>query len=190
MSTLEIDVKSPPILDPRFVPAVLWNRAYRRRVDADPESLPLAIALSRPDGTVFVERTRVLPHRGENEALNIRHVERLLKFMLWQKGGSRVLIAGHDGIARAVADLYSPAGRQAFDNDIVGRKMFLDTFRVEPCALQEIPEPRSVTIALGRNLDGCRIGFDLGGSDRKSAAVIDGKQVHSEEVEWSPYFEK
>jgi hypothetical protein len=33
---------------------------------------------------------------------------------------------------------------------------------------------------------GCRIGFDLGGSDRKCAAVIDGKVVHTEEVPWSP----
>jgi len=39
-------------------------------------------------------------------------------------------------------------------------------------------------------LDGCRIGFDLGGSDRKCAAVIDGKVVFSEEVPWNPYFEK
>lgn len=43
---------------------------------------------------------------------------------------------------------------------------------------------------LGGHLDGCRIGFDLGGSDRKCAAVIDGKVVHTEEVEWNPYFEK
>jgi len=32
-------------------------------------------------------------------------------------------------------------------------------------------------------------GFDLGGSDRKCAAVVDGEVVHSEEVEWDPYFE-
>ena len=43
---------------------------------------------------------------------------------------------------------------------------------------------------LGGNFSGCRIGFDLGGSDRKCAAVIDGKAVHSEEVVWDPYFQK
>ena len=45
------------------------------------------------------------------------------------------------------------------------------------------------SIPLGRNLDGCRIGFDLGGSDRKCAALIDGQVVFSEEVAWNPYFE-
>ena len=35
---------------------------------------------------------------------------------------------------------------------------------------------------------GCGQGFDLGGSDRKCAALIDGKVVFSEEVRWDPYF--
>ena len=36
------------------------------------------------------------------------------------------------------------------------------------------------------HLDGCRIGFDAGGSDRKVSAVIDGEPVYSEEVVWYP----
>jgi predicted NBD/HSP70 family sugar kinase len=43
---------------------------------------------------------------------------------------------------------------------------------------------------MGRHLDGCRIGFDIGGSDRKAAALIDGKVVFSEETPWDPYFQK
>jgi predicted NBD/HSP70 family sugar kinase len=39
---------------------------------------------------------------------------------------------------------------------------------------------------LGRHLRGCRIGFDLGASDRKVAAVIDGKVIFSEETVWDP----
>ncbi len=35
-------------------------------------------------------------------------------------------------------------------------------------------------------MEGCRIGFDAGGSDRKVSAVIDGKPVFSEEVVWFP----
>src|SRR5258706_7502535 len=51
------------------------------------------------------------------------------------------------------------------------------------------PERRSVA-SLGRHLNGCRIGFDLGGSDRKAAALIDGEVVFSEEIAWDPYFQK
>ncbi|MCP4404717.1 MAG: ROK family protein, partial [bacterium] len=34
--------------------------------------------------------------------------------------------------------------------------------------------------------DGCRIGFDLGASDYKLAAVIDGEAVFSTEIRWDP----
>jgi predicted NBD/HSP70 family sugar kinase len=50
-----------------------------------------------------------------------------------------------------------------------------------------LPPERVQTKSLGRHFDGCRIGFDLGGSDRKVAAVIDGKVVFSEETVWDPY---
>ena len=42
------------------------------------------------------------------------------------------------------------------------------------------------TSPVGRHLNGCRIGFDAGGSDRKVSAVIDGESVYSEEVVWFP----
>ena len=35
-------------------------------------------------------------------------------------------------------------------------------------------------------MNGCRIGFDAGGSDRKVSAVVDGETVYSEEVVWFP----
>ena len=53
----------------------------------------------------------------------------------------------------------------------------------------ELPDASTAHLSLGRNLEGCRIGFDLGGSDRKCAALIDGKVVFSEEVKWDPYFQ-
>ncbi|OAM90453.1 transcriptional regulator, partial [Termitidicoccus mucosus] len=53
------------------------------------------------------------------------------------------------------------------------------------------PPPASETApGIGGHLEGCRIGFDLGGSDRKVAALIDGRVVYSEEIPWNPYFEK
>jgi predicted NBD/HSP70 family sugar kinase len=52
-----------------------------------------------------------------------------------------------------------------------------------------VPAARESSMSLGRHLEGCRVGFDLGGSDRKCAAVINGRVVFSEEVNWDPYFE-
>jgi predicted NBD/HSP70 family sugar kinase len=186
---LEVEPTHRPVLDPDFVPAVLWNRAYEEWVEADPGSTPLVVAVTRSDGTVFRYETRVLPHEDENIPLNLRYVERIIKLLLWMKGGSGIVIGGHPELARAVSGLYMPGGARSFDCDIVGRRIFLEPMTVTSCNLDIVPEEKITAIPLGGHLDGCRIGFDLGGSDRKCAAVVDGEVVHSEEVEWNPYFE-
>ena len=179
-----------PVLDPGFVPGALWNKAFREACEAESRSEELVLALSRPDGTVFRHPTRVLPHAGERVAANFKYVERMLKFLLWNKGGSRVTIGGAPEIARMIEQAYSPTGRQAFDHETVAGKMFLEPLTVTSCPVAEVPAGRENELSLGRNLDGCRIGFDLGGSDRKSAAVVDGDVVFSEEIAWDPYFQK
>lgn len=186
---LSIEVKSKPVLDPGFTPALLWTRAYESRIADEGGGTPLAIALQRPDGTCFVHPTNVLPHEGDNVALNRKHVERFVKFLLWHQGGNRVIIGGNETIAAMLGSIYGKGGEREFDHDIVGTKMFRTPIAVESCPLADMPAPKEATVSLGRHLDGCRIGFDLGGSDRKCAAVIDGKVVFSEEVEWNPYFE-
>ena len=186
MSTaLPIAPRFVPALDPAFVPASLWNRAYRARV-AETGGRPLAIALERSDGAVSVFHTAVLPHEGDAVALNHRYVERLLKFLLWQKGGWRVTIAGEPRIADSVRAVYSPTGARAFDYEFMGERIYGRPMTVESAAYDAAPAERETAAPLGRHLDGCRIGFDLGASDRKCAAVVDGRVVASEEIAWNP----
>lgn len=184
------DAKVTPVLDPEFVPAILWNRAFEAKVSEDPGAHDVEIALGRMDGTIFRRSVRLLTHTGENAAANIKYVERLIKFMLWGLGGSRIYIAGNDELASTLATFYTEDGRQSFDWEIIGHGMFGEHIRVIPTTLEEMPAENNTAAPLGRHLDGCRIGFDLGGSDRKCAAVIDGEVVFSEEVPWDPYFQE
>jgi predicted NBD/HSP70 family sugar kinase len=186
---LEVQTRHRPALDPGFLPAVLWNRAYQARVRATGASVELGIALVRQDGTTFTHRTRILPPTAAHAALNQKYVERLVKLLLWQKGGCTILVKGCDPVARMLAAAYSEKGLRSFDWDLVGRRMFGRTIEVETVR-GKLPPARETSQPLGRHLDGCRIGFDLGGSDRKCAAVVDGKVVFSDEVVWNPYFEK
>ncbi len=179
-----------PALDPDFLPAALWNRAYRALVARDPAARPLALALVRTDGKASVHHDRLLSAGHPAATETLRYVERLLKFLLWQKGGCQVLVAGADEIAAALAQIYSPAGARAFDHSFMGGKIFGREFSLVACAWDALPSDDDSTLAMGRHLDGCRIGFDLGGSDRKAAALIDGKVVYSEEIAWDPYFQK
>jgi len=186
---LSVAPKLRPVLDPEFLPAALWQRAYRELVARDPGARPFALVLVRPDGSVFRHESRVLAADHPAAALTLTYAERLLKFLLWMKGGPRVLVAGAEEIAAALARSYAPDGVRAFDAGFMGGKIFGRPFSLEAAAWADLPAPAETSVPMGRHLDGCRIGFDLGGSDRKAAALIDGRVVYSEEIAWDPYFQ-
>ncbi|HOK89893.1 MAG TPA: ROK family protein [Candidatus Hydrogenedentes bacterium] len=175
-----------PMLEPEFRPAVLAHRAFLDAVDATGGGEPLALGLERGDGSVSRYETRVFPDRHPKAEANLFFVERLLKFLLWQRGARKVYVGGSAEIARYLAKCYAPGGLRAFDAEFMGRDVYEKEFEVVHCAPAEVPETRETTSSLGRHLDGCRIGFDLGASDRKVSAVIDGEAVYSEEVIWEP----
>src|SRR5947207_13284013 len=108
--TIRILPKWSPTLDPEFVPVSLWNRAYRAAVQDLCGGDPLAIALERSDGSLSVHHTAILPHAGANVAINHRYVERLVKFLLWQKGGWRVTVAGEPRVADYLRGVYCAGG--------------------------------------------------------------------------------
>jgi predicted NBD/HSP70 family sugar kinase len=182
---ISITPKFRPVLDPEFIPACLWNRAYRTATE-ETGAHRLAIALERSDGSVSVFRTAILSHEGAHIPVNHRYVERLLKFLLWQKGGYRVTVAGEPRIADYLRTVYAPGGARAFDHKFMGERIYGRPMIVEDAAFDSVPVEKEIAAPLGRHLDGCRIGFDLGASDRKCAAVVDGKVVFSEEVGWNP----
>jgi predicted NBD/HSP70 family sugar kinase len=184
-AAISISPRFRPVLDPEFLPASLWHRAYRT-VAQTVGSHPLAIALERSDGGVSVFRTAILPHESGNIAINHRYTERLLKYLLWQKGGCRITIAGEPHIAAYLRTVYSPEGARAFDYRFMGERVYGRPMTIESVPYDACPGEHESATPLGRHLNGCRIGFDLGASDRKCAAVIEGKVVFSDEVPWNP----
>ncbi|HYG34693.1 MAG TPA: ROK family protein [Clostridia bacterium] len=176
-----------PVLDPWFRPAVLANRAFRAEVRASGKAVPVGLALEQTDGNVSHFRTEILPADHPHSGGNLTYLERMLKFLLWSRGGFRIHFQGPAALADKLAAHYreTPTGR--FDSNLVGEKIF--DYPIEVVVTEQLPPESHGAAALGRHLDGCRIGFDLGGSDRKVAAVIDGQVVFSEETVWDPYFQ-
>ena len=172
-----------PVLDTGFLPAVLWNRAFEKAAAEGSEVVTVGLFCGNK---VVAKRTlKVLPDVDRS----FHYLERMLKAMLWVIGGNRILFAGPDVLFQCLEKHYSGSAIGRFDSEIIGEKIYDHALRIEKASADDIPEPAQESAALGRHLDGCRIGFDLGGSDRKCAAVIDGKVVFSEEVKWDPYFE-
>ena len=177
--------KVVPALDPAFRPAALAVRAFQDLVRTTAEAIPVRLALEQTDGSVFRFDTHVLPASHPQASANSAHLERFVKFVLWSRGGWRIHIDAPAPLAARLAAHYTDTPTGRFDSDFVGERVFDQPISVVPTS--ELPAERATTRPLGRHLDGCRIGFDLGGSDRKAAAVIDGRVVFSDETEWDPY---
>ena len=175
-----------PVLDPGFRPAVLAVRAFRSLVDGTGSSVPVRIALEQTDGSVFHFETQVLPESHPQASANVAYVERFVKFLLWARGGWRIYVDGPESLAAGLTSHYSQTEAGRFDAHFVGELVF--DHQLEVVRTRDLPPEHSVTKPLGRHLEGCRIGFDLGGSDRKVAAVIDGRVVFSDETVWDPYY--
>lgn len=174
-----------PPLHPTFSPAVLANRALRQAAKDTGDAVELVIALERGGGQISVYRTECFAESSPMAALNLPYAERIVKFLLWQRGGWRVVVGGPKSVGEHIRHVYSPAGARRFDWEFMGG-VYEREFTVEVTSAQDVPSPNEGTVPLGGHLKGCRIGFDLGASDRKVSAVIDGEPVYTEEVNWDP----
>ena len=169
-------------LDPAFEPIYRGLQAFAARAASGPR---IRIALERNDGLVATHDMRILP-QGEDDALSLCMVERMVKSMLWVYGGFRVTIAGSRAVYEGVKEQYRKGGAREFDANFMAHVYEHDFEVCYAATPEEAPERRDASEPIGRHLDGCRIGFDAGGSDRKVSAVVNGESVYSEEVVWFP----
>ena len=174
---IDVPVRHLPSLDPEFIPLGRFNEAFL--ADA---AEPFSVAVERSQGQVAAVHAKIHGTEEYREA-DIYYIDRLIKTLLWMKGGFRVYLSGNEAICDAMKEHYSLHGSRAFDFDYMGN-VFEHPFEV--LRVDAVPEEKSFSKAIGRHLEGCRIGFDAGGSDRKVSAVIDGESVYSEEVVWFP----
>ena len=173
------EMNNTPRLDPGFIPFGVWADAYREGAKQ-----PVSIAVERNGGLISVRSTYIYGTDEMFEA-DYRYIERYVKFLLWSIGGFRVYVCGCSKLAQRLQKAYSPEGDRAFDYDFF-QKLYERPLEILDCALNECPAPNESPVPIGGHTDGCRIGFDAGGSDRKVSAVVDGEVIYSEEVVWHP----
>ena len=176
---VEYQMQHQPKLDPTFIPFGVWREAYLR--DA---SQPIAIAVERSNGQISVHRT-FIHGTAEMAEADYRYVERYVKFLLWSIGGFKVYICGCSDLAKKLQAAYRLGGQREFDFTFV-QQVYEKTLEIVDLPLEQCPAANEQAQPMGGHMDGCRIGFDAGGSDRKVSAVIDGECVYSEEVIWFP----
>ena len=179
-----IEPRLSPPLDQGFRPAVLANHHFQE--DVRLAGVPAVIGLERNGADFSRHEIRLYPEGHPKFAENIAYVERIVKFLLWQRGGHTLYFGGPRQVADSLRRTYSPEGARRFDYAFMGETVYEKGFRFVACAVEEVPPAHEAGKPLGRHWQGHRIGFDLGASDRKVSAVVDGTPVYSEEVIWEP----
>ena len=170
-------------LDPKFQPLSLVCRDMREATKDNGQDIVIAVERNKGYTTTF--KTRIFADGTGHDEENFRFVERIAKSLLWVAGGYKVIIAGSEVVGAKIKEAFTYGGLRDFDVKFM-EKVYEEKFVVELRTLEDAPEDKSSAAPIGRHLDGCRIGFDAGGSDRKVSAVIDGESVYSEEVVWFP----
>lgn len=172
-------------LDPDFSPMVLNNQLFEKFVLESINPQTVSIAIVRSGGQIARVDKKVFHESYQQFEANYRYIERYVKTILWLKGGYKVIYSGPRNIGLKLIDEYSSTGKRAFDADFMSG-IYQQPFTVEIVEEYEVPQSCEKSIPLGRHLDGYRIGFDAGGSDRKVSAVVNGEAIYSEEVVWHP----
>ncbi len=170
-------------LDPQFQPLALVCREMRENTKDCGQDI--VIAVERNKGYTSTYKTRIYKDNTGHDEENFRFVERIAKSLLWVAGGYKIIIAGSEVVGSKIKEAYTVGGLREFDVHFMER-VYEQKFEVVVCALEDAPKDVSAAAPIGRHLDGCRIGFDAGGSDRKVSAVVNGETVYSEEVVWFP----
>ena len=176
-------LKVDAVLDKQFSPLSLLCREMREATIEDGQDI--IIAIKRNKGYTTTYKTRVYKDNTGHDEENFNFIERMTKALLWVAGGYEIYIAGSEVIGNRIKEAYTYGGLRDFDVHFMER-VYENLFKVFVCSLEDAPKDKSSAAPIGRHLDGCRIGFDAGGSDRKVSAVINGESVYSEEVVWFP----
>ncbi|MBE6580248.1 MAG: ROK family protein [Ruminococcaceae bacterium] len=177
-----LKVKAP--LDPGFMPMAVVYRDFEAAVAAE-GGQKLTVGLERNDGLTSVYTVDIFKDGTGHDEENHEFVERLVKTLLWTRGGYKLIIAGSKLIADRIKADYAVGGARDFDRDFMSGVYEAD-FEVVHVPFEQAPVQKESATPVGRHLDGCRIGFDAGGSDRKVSAVVEGEATYSEEVVWFP----
>ena len=108
---INVDIRNIPELDPGFIPLHRFNQAFLAGAKK-----PLGIAVERANGEMAAVETFIHGTPAMHEA-DCYYVNRLVKTILWMKGGFRIYVRGDEGIYAYLKQASSAGGCQAFDWD-------------------------------------------------------------------------
>ena len=114
-----LKVKAP--LDPGFMPMSIVYRDFEAAVAAE-GGQKLTIGLERNDGLTSVYTVEIFKDGTGHDEENHEFVERLVKTLLWTRGGYKLIIAGSKLIADKIKADYAVGGYRDFPFPMVSNR--------------------------------------------------------------------
>jgi len=176
--------KVPAPLDPNFSPFILGKRKYVECAKSSSSVQTLEFAIERPGGCCGRDKLPVFAddHPGFEASLYL--AGECIRYMLWQRGGFKLSLAGPKKLCEGLKAAYSPGGKFEFEAATMPKVCGME-WSVEIVAkFEDLPPAKEQPVVCGKVASGCRIAFDLGKSDVKTVAVKDGEVVTTQETEW------
>ena len=120
---VEVNLKNIPCLDKEFMPILRFNRAFLANAKK-----PFSVAVERADGQMATCHTFIHGTEEMKDA-DCYYIERLVKTILWMKGGFKVYVSGDETVYNYLKDAYCAGGVQEFDWDFMS-DVFEQPFQV------------------------------------------------------------
>lgn len=161
-------------LDKDFKPIIDSFESFQRRAKE-----PITLTIKRGEEVIFPFSMRI----SSNFEKSYFYTKRLLLTLLWMVGGEEIFYTGSPLFYHYLEK------RLETDEEILSslhemEKIFNRSFSFK--RVEEVPQRKDKVNPFSGSFKGCRIGLDLGGSDRKVTVVKDNEVVYSEETLWSP----
>ncbi|MGC8845404.1 MAG: ROK family protein, partial [Candidatus Hydrogenedens sp.] len=122
-----------PPMDPGFIPPKLVNDQFKKKVKETKDAVKVIIALERLNNSISCFETEVFPEGHPLFESGFYYIERILKFLLWQKGGWKVYVYAPKPLIRYLEATYSLQGARAFDYKFMGEDVYENPFTIVPC---------------------------------------------------------
>lgn len=161
-------------LDKDFKPIFDSYESFQRRAKE-----PITLTIKRGEDIIFPFYMKI----SSDFKKSYFYTKKILLSLLWIVGGERIQYHG--------SPLFYEYLEKRFSKDYEIQASFQEMERIfnRPVSferVENIPQRKDKTNPFSGSFSGCRIGLDLGGSDRKIAVIKDNEVLYSEEVLWSP----
>lgn len=177
----------PAPLDPNFCPFILSKRQYLKHIANSSFTGVVSdfqFAIERPGGCVGRDKLPVFSQEHEGFEASVFLAGEAIRYMLWQRGGYKLILSGPPALCERLTAAYSKGGKYEFEALTMPKIYGMGWSVATVGSPDELPANKEAPIVCGKVASGCRIAFDLGKSDVKTVAVKDGEVLASQETEW------